>query len=72
MPQLIEYAGGADMLGLPGEHSQQTDWEMVAAAEPEVVIVMPCGYDAPRALEEARAHADRLAALRASRATQGS
>ena len=67
MPQLIEYAGGADMLGLPGEHSQQTDWEMVAAAEPEVVIVMPCGYDAPRALEEARAHADRLAALRASR-----
>jgi iron complex transport system substrate-binding protein len=67
MPQLIEYAGGVDMLGLPGEHSQQTDWEIVAAAEPEVVIVMPGGYDAPRALEEARAHADRLAALRASR-----
>jgi iron complex transport system substrate-binding protein len=67
MPQLIEYAGGVDMLGLPGEHSQQTDWETVAAAEPEVVIVMPCGYDAPRALEEARTHADRLAALRANR-----
>jgi len=66
-PQLIEYAGGADLLGLPGEHSQQLDWETVAAAEPEVVIVMPCGYDAPRALEEARAHADHLAALRASR-----
>jgi iron complex transport system substrate-binding protein len=66
-PQLIEYAGGADLLGLPGEHSQQLDWETVAAAEPEVVIVMPCGYDAPRALQEARAHADRLAALRASR-----
>jgi iron complex transport system substrate-binding protein len=65
-PQLIEYAGGADLLGLPGEHSQQLDWETVAAAEPEVVIVMPCGYDAPRALEEARAHADHLAALRAS------
>jgi iron complex transport system substrate-binding protein len=67
MPQMIEYAGGADVLGLPGEHSQRTDWEMVAAAEPDVVIVMPCGYDAPRALEEARAHADRLAGLRASR-----
>ena len=64
-PQLIEYAGGADLLGLPGEHSQQLDWETVAAAEPEVVIVMPCGYDAQRSLAEARAHADRLAALRA-------
>jgi iron complex transport system substrate-binding protein len=66
-PQLIEYAGGADLLGLPGEHSQQLDWETVAAAEPEVVVVMPCGYDAPRALQEARAHADQLAALRANR-----
>jgi iron complex transport system substrate-binding protein len=66
-PQLIEYAGGADVLGFPGEHSRQLDWEAVAAAEPEVVIVMPCGYDAPRSLQEARAHADRLAELRASR-----
>ena len=66
-PQMIEYAGGFDVLGLPGENSQRTDWETVAAAEPEVVIVMPCGYDAPRALAEAREHADRLAALHASR-----
>jgi iron complex transport system substrate-binding protein len=66
-PQLIEYAGGVDVLGFPGEHSQEVDWATVAAAEPEVVVVMPCGYDAPRALEEARAHADRLAELRARR-----
>jgi iron complex transport system substrate-binding protein len=66
-PQLIEYAGGADVLGFPGERSQQIDWETAAAAEPEVVIVMPCGFDAPHALEQARAHADRLAELRASR-----
>jgi iron complex transport system substrate-binding protein len=65
-PQLIEYAGGADLLGLPGEHSLMLDWETVAAAEPEVVIVMPCGYDALRSLHEARAHADRLAELGAS------
>ena len=66
-PQMIEYAGGADVLGFAGEPSQQLDWERVAAAEPELVVVMPCGYDAPRALEEARAYADRLAELRASR-----
>ena len=62
-PQLIEYAGGIDLLGSPGEASVEVDWETVAAAEPEVVVVMPCGYDAPRALAEAREHADRLAAL---------
>jgi iron complex transport system substrate-binding protein len=66
-PQMVEYAGGADVLGFAGEPSQQLDWERVAAAEPELVVVMPCGYDAPRALEEARAYADRLAELRASR-----
>ena len=66
-PQLIEYAGGIDLLGSPGEASFQLDWETVAAAAPEVVIVMPCGYDAPRALAEAREYADRLAELRASR-----
>ena len=66
-PQLIEYAGGFDLLGQPGEPSMPVDWETIAAAEPEVVVVMPCGYGAPRALEEAREHADRLAALRARR-----
>jgi iron complex transport system substrate-binding protein len=59
-PQLIEMAGGEDVLGFPGEHSEQTTWEMVAAAEPDVVIAMPCGYDAPRAHAEAVKFADRL------------
>jgi iron complex transport system substrate-binding protein len=66
-PQLIEYAGGFDVLGLPGEASFEVDWETIAAAEPEVVIVMPCGFDAARAHSEAREHADRLASLRAVR-----
>jgi iron complex transport system substrate-binding protein len=66
-PQLIEYAGGVDVLGLPGEHSETRTWEEVAAAEPEVVVVMPCGYDAERALEEAYDHQDELAALGARR-----
>ena len=48
-PQLIELAGGEDVLGLPGEHSEVVSWEQLAAAEPEVLVVMPCGYDAERA-----------------------
>jgi iron complex transport system substrate-binding protein len=66
-PQLIEYAGGIDVLGLAGEHSQQRSWDEVRAAQPEVVIVMPCGYDAERSLEEAYDHADELETLGARR-----
>jgi iron complex transport system substrate-binding protein len=66
-PQLIEYAGGVDVLGLPGEHSDVRGWEEVAAARPEVVVVMPCGYDAERALEEAYEFADELEAVGARR-----
>jgi iron complex transport system substrate-binding protein len=66
-PQLIEYAGGEDALGLPGEHSEIRTWEEIAAARPEVVVVMPCGYDAERALEEAYEYGDELAELGARR-----
>ena len=66
-PQLIELAGGLDVAGLPGEHSQQISWEELTACAPEVLVVMPCGYDAQRALEEARAHGDALASVGAAR-----
>lgn len=62
-PQLIEYAGGIDVLGMPGEHSERRSWEEVAAAEPDVVVAMPCGYDAPRAHAEALAFRERLASV---------
>ena len=62
-PQLIEYAGGFDVLGLPGEKSERSSWEEIAAAEPDVVVVMQCGYDAPRAHAEALLFGDQLAAL---------
>ncbi len=66
-PQLIELAGGRDVLGRAGEPSRTVSWEAVAAAEPEVVVLMPCGYDAPRALQEAETYAGELAGLNAAR-----
>jgi iron complex transport system substrate-binding protein len=63
VPQLIEYAGGEDLLGQPGEPSQRRGWDEVRATAPEVVVVMPCGYDAGRALAEAEDYADELASL---------
>jgi iron complex transport system substrate-binding protein len=62
-PQLIEMAGGFDVLGFAGEHSEQMGWDVVAAARPEVVVCMPCGYDAERSLQEAQAFGDELRAV---------
>jgi iron complex transport system substrate-binding protein len=66
-PQIIELAGGADVLGFAGEHSEQSTWETVAAARPEVVVVMPCGYDAERSREEALRYAAELRGIGARR-----
>ncbi len=66
-PQMIDLAGGNDVLGLPGEASETISWEALAAAGPEIVVVMPCGYDARRAHAEAMRHAERLAGLAGAR-----
>jgi iron complex transport system substrate-binding protein len=62
-PQLIEYAGGEDVLGFTGEHSEERTWEEVRLAEPDIVIVMPCGFDGELAYREAEMHRDQLAAV---------
>jgi iron complex transport system substrate-binding protein len=62
-PQLIEFAGGEDLLGFAGENSEEHTWELVAASQPEVAIVMPCGFDAEIAHREAEMQRDRLASL---------
>ena len=61
-PQLISYAGGEDVLGFAGESSEEQSWETVAAVQPDIVIVMPCGYDAEIAHREAEMHRDELLA----------
>jgi iron complex transport system substrate-binding protein len=63
VPQMIESAGGEDPLGFPGEKSRTATWEEIAAARPEVVVSMPCGYHAARAAEETRAYAEQIDAL---------
>ena len=60
-PQIVDIAGGIDVLGFAGEHSEQSTWETVAAAAPRVVVAMPCGYDAERSHAEASAMPARCA-----------
>jgi len=66
-PQLIEMAGGDDALGFSGEPSREASWEEVAAALPEIVVLMQCGYDAPHAHAEGVQYAERLRSLGANR-----
>jgi iron complex transport system substrate-binding protein len=62
-PQLINLAGGDDVLGFPGENSEERTWQEIEAVQPDIVIVMPCGYDAEIAHREAEMHRDQLATL---------
>jgi iron complex transport system substrate-binding protein len=63
VPQLIEFAGGEDVLGFAGESSEERTWGEVASSHPDIVVVMPCGYDAEIAYREAEMHRDELRAL---------
>ena len=66
-PELIELAGAEDVLGEAGEPSRVVSWEELASAEPQIVVAMPCGWDAARAHAEADAHSEQLAASGAQR-----
>jgi iron complex transport system substrate-binding protein len=52
-PQMVELAGGANALGTSGEPSIRVSWHEVAAALPEVIVFMPCGYYLEDAEQEA-------------------
>lgn len=60
VPQMIEIAGGLDLLGMPGEPSSQLEWSDVAAAEPAVAVLMQCGYDVGESAGEAEDYIDQL------------
>ena len=55
VPEMVRLAGGRELFAGPGERSVRLDWETVFEAAPEVLVLMPCGFDAERAAEEAEA-----------------
>lgn len=52
MPELVAMAGGANLFGAAGRHSPWMDWADLVAADPDVIIVLPCGFDIPRCRAE--------------------
>jgi iron complex transport system substrate-binding protein len=72
MPELVAMAGGEPLFGEAGEHSPWLAWDALRAADPDAILVMPCGFDLARTRAEAAALAARpgwgaLAAVRAGR-----
>ncbi|MCO5168300.1 MAG: cobalamin-binding protein [Planctomycetes bacterium] len=70
MPELCALAGGDDPFGRPGEHAPYATWEQLVAADPEVIVALPCGFDLDRTQAELTALTSRpgWAGLRAVRA----
>jgi len=52
VPELVAGAGGLDVGARPGTHSACSSWAAVAALEPELAVIMLCGFDVPRARRE--------------------
>ena len=72
MPTLVELAGGINLFGQAGRHSPWMTFDELAARDPDVIVILPCGYDVARARQdlpylEARPGWAELAAVRAGR-----
>ena len=52
MPELIEMGGGINLFGVAGEHSPWMSWEQLLEANPDVILVMPCGFNLARSKAE--------------------
>ena len=45
VPEMIEHAGGESLIGTAGGHSVEVSWKSLRDLDPDVLIIMPCGYD---------------------------
>jgi len=67
IPEMIELAGGVDVAGTAGAKSPEVGWEELADRDPEVIVVMPCGWYVEDSHTQALEHWDRIAAFGAER-----
>ena len=63
VPEMIEIAGGANLRGRAGARSVEAAWKDLRDLDPDVLVVMPCGYDLDAARRDADEHANRLVEL---------
>jgi iron complex transport system substrate-binding protein len=52
VPELVEIVGGENLFGAAGQHSPWMMWDDLVAADPDVIAVLPCGFDMARSQTE--------------------
>jgi iron complex transport system substrate-binding protein len=52
VPELVTLAGGRNLLGIAGQHSPWMSWADLVAADPDIILVLPCGFDIARSRAE--------------------
>jgi iron complex transport system substrate-binding protein len=67
VPEMIGIAGGEDVLGAAGEKSRTAGWDEISVANPDVIVAMPCGWNAEEARSEVEAHWAEVSAIGAQR-----
>ena len=60
VPEMIGNAGGRDLVGEPGSESAEHEWHELVGLDPDLTVVMPCGYDAGAAAAQAREYEGRI------------
>lgn len=53
MPELVELAGGRSLFGALGQHSPWLQWSSLLEANPDAIVILPCGFDLERTRQEA-------------------
>lgn len=72
VPDMVERAGGRDVLGVAGEPGYRCDWDRIVASDPDLIVLMPCGYHRDQVDDQVRSFAwpsawRQLRAVRAGR-----
>jgi iron complex transport system substrate-binding protein len=67
VPEMIQIAGGTNVIGEAGARSREVTWADLDRTDPDVVVVMPCGWYVDQARRETLAHREQIGALGPSR-----
>jgi iron complex transport system substrate-binding protein len=67
VPEMIQMAGGEDVLGVAGAKSRTAEWDELVASAPDVIVAMPCGWNAVQSRSEVEEHAPEVGAIGAER-----
>jgi iron complex transport system substrate-binding protein len=54
VPDMVELAGGEDVLGTAGKPSREVPWDEIASSNAEIIVVIPCGFGLQRTIQEIR------------------